>query len=294
MIKSMTGYGSAEGQIDGVAYMVEIKTVNNRYLKSRIKLPDTVAFLEDEIDRHIRNTIARGTVNYTLSLKDISGDILFDIDESSLEKYINKFREAALKSGIEYSVDFAALLGLPGVMMPISPSAEIAGKIRKAVFQITSESLEKLKVMRSAEGKALYEDFLKHCSAIGENLSRIAEQKDLIPQAYQKRLRERVDRLLSSSEFNLNGETLARELAIFAEKSDISEEISRLEFHLQQFKETCLSEESSGRKLDFISQEMLREANTIASKASDTGIIHWVVDIKCLIDRIKEQVQNVE
>ena len=133
-----------------------------------------------------------------------------------------------------------------------------------------------------------------HCKAIKQDLKQIRTRSDAVLRGYQKRLKKRVDELLADAKLKLDKETLAREVAIFAERSDISEEIARLDSHLQQFVESCKSDTQAGRRLDFISQEMLREANTIASKAYNTEVISCVVDIKCRIDRIKEQVQNIE
>jgi len=133
-----------------------------------------------------------------------------------------------------------------------------------------------------------------HCQAIRKDLEQIRARSAVVLQEYAKRLRKRVDELLAEAKLKLDEETVSREVAILADKSDISEEIARLDSHLARFAESCQANDQTGRRLDFISQEMLREANTIASKASDAMIIHWVVDIKCRIDRIKEQVQNVE
>jgi uncharacterized protein (TIGR00255 family) len=148
--------------------------------------------------------------------------------------------------------------------------------------------------MRAAEGGSLEADLKNHCQAISEDLERIRSRGAAVLHEYAIRLRKRVDGLLAEAKLKLDEETLAREVAILADRSDISEEIARLDSHLEQFIQSCHSNDQAGRRLDFISQEMLREANTIASKASDAEIIRSVVDMKCRIDRIKEQVQNIE
>lgn len=294
MINSMTGYGAAEGEANGVTYAVEIKTVNSRYLKTSMKLPETVAFLEEDIEKLLRKHLSRGTVNYVLRVKNASANMLFDIDEAALRGYMEKLSGIASPAGINGTIDIGSLLDLPGILVPVSPDEEVAGQIKEAVLSITQEAVEKLKQMRAAEGAALAADLDGHCKAIKQDLEYIRARSSVVLQEYSKKLRERVNELLAEAKLKLDEETLAREVAIFAERSDISEEIARLDSHLEQFAESCRMNTQAGRRLEFISQEMLREANTIASKACDSEIARRVVNIKCRIDRIKEQVQNIE
>ena len=294
MINSMTGYGGAQGEINGVNYVVEVKAVNNRYLKTIIKLPELAAFLEEDIERLLRKDLSRGTVNYALRLKDVSANALFDIDEASLKAIVEKLSRVGSSIDINGAIDIGSLLTLPGVIRPTSPDKEMAEQIKEVVLKISQEAIDKLKQMRAAEGNFLEADLKKRCSAIEQDLERIRGRGAAVLQEYAKKLKKRVDKLLAQAELKLDEEILAREVAIFADRSDISEEVARLDSHLQQFAQTCKANDQAGRRLDFIGQEMLREANTIASKASDTEITCWVVDIKCQIDRIKEQVQNVE
>jgi uncharacterized protein (TIGR00255 family) len=294
MISSMTGYGDAEGQLKGVTYTVEIKTVNNRYFKANIKLPETVAFLEEAVEKLLRRNLSRGTVNYVLRLKNAPANVLFDIDETALRTIMERLSRIASSADMKYPIDIGSLLNLPGILEPASPDEETAEQIKKTVLEISQEAIEKLKQMRDAEGTALEADLKKHCSAIKKDLERIRARSAVVLERYAERLKKRVNELLAGAKLKLDEETLAREVAIFAERSDISEEIARLDSHLQQLLQGCQADGQAGRRLDFISQEMLREANTIASKASDTEITRCVVDIKCRIDRIKEQVQNVE
>jgi uncharacterized protein (TIGR00255 family) len=148
--------------------------------------------------------------------------------------------------------------------------------------------------MREAEGVFLEADLKQHCAAIHRELETIRQCSGSVAQDYAKKLRKRVDELLAEAKLKLDEQTLAREVAILADRSDISEEIARLDAHLQQFGQICQTDGEAGRRLDFLSQEMLREANTVASKAGDAQIARAVVDIKCLIERLKEQIQNVE
>ena len=294
MINSMTGYGEAQGEINSVIYTVEIRTVNNRYLKTNVKLPESVAFLEEDIDKLLRKNLSRGTVNYVLQLKNVSANALYDIDESGLRAYIEKLSRVGSSADVKCTIDIGSLLVLPGIIQPISPDEKAAEQIKEVVLSITQKAIDQLKQMRAAEGAALAADLDGHCKAIKQGLEQICSRNVTVLQEYQKKLKKRVDELLAEAKLKLDEETLAREVAIFADRSDISEEIARLGSHLQQFTESCQANTAAGRRLDFISQEMLREANTIASKASDTEVVRCVIDIKCRIDRIKEQVQNIE
>jgi uncharacterized protein (TIGR00255 family) len=294
MISSMTGYGEAEGEVNGVTYSVEIKSVNNRYFKTVIKLPDVAAFLEEDIEKVLRHSFLRGTINYVLRVKNAPVDVLFRIDEAALGSVVEKLKRVASSAGMTGNIDVGGLLGLPGVMSPASLDEEGAERIREGVMRITQRAVERLRESRVAEGAALAADLDGHCEIIRRQLEEISGRSTAVLQEYHRRLKKRVDELLSQVKLALDEEALAREVAVFAERSDISEELARLSFHLEQFVKACGGNSGTGRRLEFISQEMLREASTIASKACDNEITHRVVEIKCGIDRLKEQVQNVE
>jgi uncharacterized protein (TIGR00255 family) len=294
MLNSMTGYGEAEGEIKGVSYAVEIKAVNNRYLKTNVKLPDAVAFLEEDVEKLLRKNLSRGTVNYVLRVKDASANALFDVDETALRAVMERLNAVRSSAEINGTIDISSLLSLPGIIRPAVPDEQMAEQMKEIVLDITQRAIDKLKQMRAAEGNFLEAELESHCQAIRENLEKIRGRSAVVIQGCARRLKKRVDELLAEAKLKLDEETLAREVAVLADRSDISEEIARLDSHLQRFAESCESDDQAGRKLDFISQEMLREANTIASKASDAEIIRYVVNIKSQVDRIKEQVQNVE
>jgi uncharacterized protein (TIGR00255 family) len=294
MIKSMTGYGAAEGEIDGLSCAVEIKAVNNRYLKTNVKLPEVVAFLEEDIEKLLRQNLSRGTISYVLRLKDTSPNVLFDVDEAALRSLVERLSRVGSSAGIDGTVEIGSLLNLPGIIRPALPDKAMTVQIKEMVLTISQKAIKKLKQMRAAEGSSLEADLESHCDAIRKDLEQIRTRSANLIQEYAKRLKRRVDELLAEAKLKLDEGTLAREVAVLADRSDISEEIARLDSHLQQFAESYQASDQAGRRLDFISQEMLREANTIASKASDTEIVRSVVDIKCRIDRIKEQIQNVE
>jgi len=291
MINSMTGYGDAEGQLDGVTYIVEIKGVNNRYFKPKIKLPETVAFLEEQLYELLRRNIVRGSVDYVLRLKNASADMLFEINVNALTVYLDKLRTIAGTGG---PMDVGGLLSLPGILEPMRPDEQKSGRVREFVLELSRRAIEDFRQMRRTEGAELEADLLKNCAEIRRHIEKIRQRKDLVLQQYHDRLKARVDELMAGVNIKLDPDTLSREIAVFAERCDISEEITRLESHLKQFEENCKTDGQAGRRLDFLGQEMLREANTIASKAADVEIAHCVVDIKCCIDRLKEQAQNVE
>ncbi|MCL5280752.1 MAG: YicC family protein [Planctomycetes bacterium] len=294
MLNSMTGYGEVVGEFDGISYAVEIKAVNNRYLKTIIKLPEGTAFLEDDIDKELRRHLSRGTINYVLRVKSVSANALFEIDEASLRSLVMKLKEISASVGVQGTIDLASLLDLPGIVQPVVPEEEQCLRIKEFVLGLTVTALDKLKHMREAEGRFLEADLKKHCDAIQAELETIRRCSGSVTQDYARKLRKRVDELLAEAKLKLDEQTLAREVAILADRSDISEEITRLDAHLQQFAQICRTDGQAGRRLDFLSQEMLREANTVASKAGDAQIARSVVDIKCLIERLKEQIQNVE
>jgi uncharacterized protein (TIGR00255 family) len=291
----MTGFARVCREIDGISYAVEIKTVNNRYFKPNMKLPEAAAFLEQEIEKLLRNNIYRGMVNYFLRYKNISGEPMYEIDSAALKSYVAKLNNIKQPTGgIECRINLADLLLLPGVVRPQEPENEQAEHLRKAVLEITGQALEQLKMMRRQEGQSLAEDLCRQCSQIKSLLDDIKTRKQIVVNEYRDRLAARVKELLGSVRLELDSDTLAREVALFADRSDIGEEIIRLGSHIEQFIASCGTGEHAGRKLDFISQEMLREANTIASKASNAKICLDVVEIKSCVERIKEQVQNVE
>lgn len=294
MICSMTGFGQACSEADGVVYTVEVRSVNNRYFKAQLRIPDIVAYLEGAIERLHRDSIQRGTVNYTLRMKNISGQAFFDIDENAMKIYTQRLK-GLLGDGDGHSrIDLASMLSLPGIIQPVVPDEVRMEEMRQVVLSLTQEALELLKQSRQEEGKSVAADLLLNLDKIDEKLALIRERVDIVVQEYHARLKDRVDSLLAKAQLNIDQDLLAREVAVFADRSDIAEELSRLAAHLEQFRKCCQTGGSVGRRLDFITQEMLREANTIASKSADTIINQAVIEVKCAIDRIKEQVQNVE
>jgi uncharacterized protein (TIGR00255 family) len=289
----MTGFGDATAQRHGTHYAVEIRSLNNRFFKPVIKLPDSVSGLEPEIETLLRQRLVRGSITFILKMRMDSAEAAYHINMDALQAYL---RQLQTITGLEkfVRIDLASLVQLPGVCQePRDESDEIA-RHGDAIRELTALAMDKLIAMRHREGKSLQADLMKHVKRIADNLAAVQKRAPFVIEDYHKRLSQRVNQLVSKAELKLNESDLIKEVAVFAERADICEEIQRLTSHLEAFEHACGDADHSGRKLDFISQEMLREANTIASKANDAAIATHIVEIKGLIDRLKEQVQNVE
>jgi len=290
MLRSMTGYGGSEAVIEGVDYRIEIRSVNGRYFKASIKLPEMWSHFEATVTKRLRERLNRGTVTFTLRMRRSREAAAFTVNVEALSQYVAQAR-SALPEGARF--DAGSLLLLPGVCEP--PVADdLCQRSTPALLEAIDEALEHLIEMRRREGEALLNDLTGHCDRIEEDLGSIASRKDSVVADYRDRLLVRVNELVNAAEMTVGEQDLLREVAVFAERSDISEEIARLHSHLDQFRRLARQDASDGRKLEFIGQEMFREANTIASKSNDAEITRAVVEVKAAVDRIKEQVANVE
>jgi uncharacterized protein (TIGR00255 family) len=300
MLISMTGFGSASAEDHGIACAVEVRSVNNRFYKAVIKLPDKLAAMEMEIDRVLREALVRGSIVLTVAVKDRNPTSSVTINDAVLKTYLEKIQTLLGSGGTgAVQLDVANLMALPGVVEPGDDSIEYLHTHEQLVMRLIKEAVGKLNDMRKREGAALWTDLQKHVEIIRTSLAKIAEHAPQVVKTYHERLRARVNQLVSDAKLSLSDHDLLKEVALFADRADISEEIARLGGHVDQFISVCQKSDGNagagdGRKLDFIAQEMLREANTIASKANDTTIARLTVDIKSAIDRIKEQVQNAE
>jgi len=294
MILSMTGFGSAQRIEEGISYALEIRSVNNRYLKLTIKLPERLQFAEIEMDRILRSRINRGTVTYTLRMKSENGAGATTLNLAALQAYLDQLQKIRPASGVSTRVDLAALAQLPGVADVGELDEEFRARAMAAITTLTNQALDALLTMRREEGRMLMGDLTVSLSGIRREVDSIKSRAPLVIDEYHDRLRTRVQTLMQKGGFELEADGLMREVAIFAERCDIGEEINRLTSHLDQFVELCERGEQVGRTLDFLTQELLREANTIGSKSNDAALARSVVTVKGLIDRLKEQVQNVE
>jgi uncharacterized protein (TIGR00255 family) len=293
MIVSMTGFGDASAERDGTHYAVEIRALNNRFFKSVIKLPDHVSGMEPEIETLLREGLGRGSITYILKMRTDSAEAAYHINTRALSAYLEQLQQVRGLDKI-VQIDLASLVQLPGVCQEPRDDTDEIARHGKIVRELTSTAIAKLAAMRGREGQALMADLLKHSRLIAAQLAEIEKRAPVVIEDYHRKLTQRVNLLMSKAELQVSQADLLKEVAVFAERADISEEIQRLTSHLEAFEHSCRTGEHAGRKLDFIAQEMLREANTIASKANDADIAGHIVEIKGAIDRLKEQVQNVE
>jgi uncharacterized protein (TIGR00255 family) len=295
MIRSMTGFGDAAAQAEGAHYSVEIRSVNNRYFKSQIRLPDELQGLEAEIDAAVVKRLSRGSIIVTVRFADMSADAAAHINVKAIQRYLEQLLSV---KGLDHGsarVDIGALMNLPGVIMNDAGEQKLRSA-RKVLIGLVDQACDKVEQMRAREGQTLHRDLLKHCKLIEAHLEVVKTRVPVTVRMYQERLRQRMQALLAEFGGAVRDEDLVREVAVHAERTDIAEEVARLEGHMEQFIEILNAEggEPAGRTLDFLSQELLREANTIASKCLDVEISRRIVEIKGAIDRIKEQAQNVE
>ncbi len=290
----MTGFGSAQNQDERLNVAVEVRTVNNRYLKISSKCPDTYANLENRIEKAIRESISRGMVTLVVRTDRIGDRQKFTIARDVLEAYWGELSQLSSEFKVLAPTDLSRLLGLPGVVMDQSPS-EIDCEtdwptIRKALV----DSLKKLREFRIEEGRSMQQELQLNCRVVANELDQVQTLAPQVVENYRDRLQERVNDLLEKSNVSLDRSDLIREITIFSDRCDINEEITRLRCHLDQFSSFLNEETSQGRKLEFLSQEIFREVNTIGAKANDATIAHHVVEMKFAIEKIREILQNVE
>lgn len=293
----MTGFGEAKATEEGVSYRVEIRSVNNRYFKAAAKLPESMQRFETEIDRLLRAKMGRGSIMYSLRVRDERPAAAYSVNTAMVGAYVAQLQNVAAINQERIVLDVGRLLEIPGVLQPPQIDEEELVRQFKIVERLTNEAADKLIEMRKIEGKTIAEDFAAQRAEILRLIDEIATRAPTVVDDYRKRLKNRLEQLLGGvvgGSLAPHEDAIAREVAIYSERCDINEELSRIRSHLDQFTALCDAPEETGRKLDFLAQELLREANTIGSKSGDVTIAQNIVAVKAAIDRIKEQVQNVE
>jgi uncharacterized protein (TIGR00255 family) len=290
----MTGYGEARHQSDALNLAIELRAVNNRYLKVTLRAGEPYNLLEPEFEKVIRRTIKRGTIQVHLQLQRQYAPQDFVINSVALRSYIGQVRSACTDLSLSDSAILAQVLALPGVAAEPGAAPLVLDEQWPIIERVLEESLARLQTMRQEEGQAMADELLQHRDFIAAQLERIRQRAPAVVEAYRDRLHDRVRKLLTELDVEIDRSDLIKEVSIFAERSDIAEEVVRLASHLDQFREFMNEPESPGRKLEFLTQEMFREANTIGSKASDVEISRHVVEIKGTLEKIRELVQNVE
>ena len=291
MIRSMTGHGAASCEHEGMHIAVELRSVNNRSFKAMLRLPDALGSLEGELEAWLARRVARGSVSLTVRLGDGTARSAGRINTEALRGYLQQLQ--AVDAGAR--IDAGALLGLPGVVID-DGGAAICVAAKPVLERLLEEATKALFAMRDREGEALRVQLLSFGEQIEQRLKEVAERAPEVSRLYGERLKTRLNAMLAEAGMAARQEDVLREIATFAERADVAEEVQRLGGHLQQFRKLLdpKNAEAVGRTLDFLAQEMLREANTIASKASDLEIARRVVEMKTAIDRIKEQAANAE
>jgi uncharacterized protein (TIGR00255 family) len=293
MLRSMTGYGHAHGLVEGVEFSVEARSVNNRYLKPVIKTPEYWSAAEAEIETLLRKRVSRGTVMLTVRVKLPDEQAAHRVNTAALSSYLAQLKVLEVEANPTLRIDLGSLLSLPGVCEP-PPLEDLCERTKDGLLELVEKALEDLDRMRSREGTALGKELKAHCKMLLKEAKTVEARSPVVVADYRDRLTARVRDLMGAGTAGVDPDVLAREVALFAERADVTEELARLQSHVEQFLAAAESPDPAGRKLDFIAQEMLREANTVASKANDAPIARAAVEMKTAIDRIKEQVQNVE
>lgn len=296
MLLSMTGYGEARFQGESLSLAVELRALNNRYLKVSLRAPDPYHLLEAEVEKVIRRTVRRGTIQVHLRVDKASAAHDYRINTVALDSYVQMIRQWATTSGLGAQADslLGQVLTLPGVVPEPGSMGFAFHEDWQVIEQTLTKALTGLQGMRQEEGKAMAQELLSLRDEIGVYLETVRGRIPQVVATFRDRLHERVRSLLKELDVQIDRNDLLREVSIFAERSDIAEEVTRLSAHLGHFHEILREKESPGRKLEFLIQEMGRETNTIGSKASDVEISRAVVEIKGILEKMRELVQNIE
>lgn len=296
----MTGFGSCTTQGDDYVISTEIKAVNNRFLKTSIKLPEGFSGLELKIDELLHEKIARGSVNFNLKVTRQSDAFDFEVNFTTLRRYISEVfrfeRENQDLPSLRMQSSVTDFLRLPGVIQDKARSddANLSDLLWNRIAENVRTSLKELQTMREVEGASTQKYLAQNISELRTMIEEVKRIAPTVVENYRAKLTERVTKALEETSVDLDPSALIREVAIFTDRVDISEEIARFISHLSQFSNTMECEKVCGKKLDFLTQEMFRETNTIGSKANSQDVLRLVVEMKSVIERIREMVQNVE
>jgi uncharacterized protein (TIGR00255 family) len=292
----MTGYGEAHFQSDRITVAVELRALNNRYLKVTLRAAEPHNLLEPEFEKVIRRTIRRGTIQVHLRIDRQFAAQDYKINMAALRSYVDQLRGLGGELGLADHGEslLGQILTLPGVVPEPGDTASHLEDDWPLLEPVLNEAVAKLQMMRQEEGRAMAQEFVQQRNQIADHLEQIRQLAPTVAENFRDRLHERVRSLLAEHDVQIDRSDIIKEVSIFAERSDIAEEVTRLGSHLDQFKDMLKEADSPGRKLEFLTQEMFRETNTIGSKASDVAISRHVVEIKGILERMRELVQNVE
>lgn len=290
-MKSMTGFGRASLESNGKNYIIEIKTVNNKYSDITVKSPKRLSFTEDKIRKQIANRITRGKVEVSVSFFDFSNKSKNVVLNKEIAKeYIKQLREIADENNLSENISVVEIAELPDILNSIDSDND--EEIASEALQCLNMALDSLIEMRKAEGENIKQDLLVRIERVQNLVDKIAENSKGIVEEYVSKLEKRVKEILKTDVVDEN--RIAQEAVIYADKTSIEEELTRLNSHIVQFKELVNNDGPVGKKLDFMIQEMNRETNTIGSKAGSGEITKAVIDLKVELEDIREQIQNIE
>ena len=290
-MKSMTGFGRASLESNGKNYIIEIKTVNNKYSDITVKSPKRLSFMEDKIRKQIANRITRGKVEVSVSFFDFSNKSKNVVLNKEIAKeYIKQLREIADENNLSENISVVEIAKLPDILNSIDSDND--EEIASEALQCLNMALDSLIEMRKTEGENIKQDLLVRIERVKNLVDKIAENSKGIVEEYVSKLEKRVKEILKTDVVDEN--RIAQEAVIYADKTSIEEELTRLNSHIVQFKELVNSDGPVGKKLDFMIQEMNRETNTIGSKAGSGEITKAVIDLKVELEDIREQIQNIE
>lgn len=292
MVKSMTGFGRACKEIDGYMITVEIKSVNHRYFEFSCHCPRQYGFIDDKIKSFINSKVARGKIECFVGIEALnteSADVV--VNNTLAGAYVKALKELSDNYGLKEDFGASTVARFPDVLI-VRKSEEDENKIWQLVKTVADEAVEKFIEMRKVEGKRMYDDVYSRSQFILDTVSFIEERSPQTVKEYNDKLVERVHELLG--DVSLDENRLLQEVAIYADKVAVAEETVRLRSHISQLRDFISSDEAVGRKLDFLIQEINRETNTIGSKCNDVEIARKVVDVKAEIEKIREQIQNIE
>ena len=293
MIKSMTGYGRRDGAWSSGSVTVEVRSVNHRFCEVVTRLPRALSSLEDQLKRDVLQRTLRGRIELTVSLQgERNGLRTLSLDRSLAKQYHRALRALQKEAGVPGAVDLSLLAGFRDIIAVTEQPASEDRQLKQLIRRLLRGALSDLDGMRCREGRALYKDIKKRIQAVSQAKTLIERRAPLVSQAYFSRMKARVEKLLGHE--TPDSGRLKQELAVYADRCDVTEEVTRLGSHLSQFDRTLNRQGSVGKTLDFLLQEMGREINTIGSKANDVDISMYVVKIKADLEKIREQVQNIE
>jgi len=294
MILSMTGYGAATEQREDLSVSVEIKTVNHRFMDLHTRIPREFLFLEGEIQKPVRSALDRGRVEISVSIQH-TGPTVFTVNENLARGYLEAAENLGTNYGIKGDLDMKTVLSLPGILQNQDTLPDDKGEaLSELALSCVQSALKSVLRMRKKEGEALYTDMSDNLANIKKGALSIEALSRTTASDVLRKLQERLAQLLPQDGGTVDPQRLAQEVALLADKADISEEITRLKSHIEQFRSLMDAEEKTGKKLDFLLQELHRETNTILSKSGNLEISNHAIAIKTDIEKLREQVQNVE